>query len=83
MKKDYTTIRIKISHFTVGDYEAIRHLAIKHDVPDRASVRIDTNGTGTHIVFEWAALETTHKKVEPNGYRAKNNHIDEWRIYYK
>lgn len=81
MKKVYTNIRIKVDEFTVGDYEAIRHLAIKHDVPDRAGVRIDTTGLGTYISFEWTAeqpLDYKKKVQRPIPYPK-----DEWRIPYK
>jgi len=81
MKKAYTNIRIKVDKFTVGDYEAIRLLAIKHDVPDRASVHIDTTGLGTYISFEWAPevpLAYKEKVQRPNVYPK-----DEWRNYYK
>jgi len=81
MKKAYTNIRIKVDNFTVGDYEAIRLLAIKHDAPDRASVRIDTTGLGTYISFEWAVeqpLDYKEKVKRPIPYPK-----DEWRNVYK
>ena len=81
MKKEYTNIRIKVDKFTVGDYETIRHLAIKHDVPDRACVEIDISGLGTYLSFEWvpeAPLAYKEKVPRPIPYPK-----DAWRNYYK
>jgi hypothetical protein len=90
MKKEYTNIRIKVDKFTVGDYETIRHLAIKHDVPDRACVEIDISGLGTYISFEWRDESTLSdkEKIDLWGYKsvAKKPHVypkDQWRNYYK
>lgn len=85
MKKDYTTITIKVNGFTLEDVPSIRQLAFKHCVPERASVRIVTSGLGTHITFEWAEL-SDKETIEKYGYKhyvAQSGRTSDWRNHYK
>ncbi len=84
MTVEYTHIRIKLDNFKVGDYEKIRTLAIKHDVPNRASVRIESTGLGTYLTFEWRDEvkpdfdKEKYKQYKPKSSKVFDAIVDPW-----
>lgn len=53
MKTKFTTLMIKIDRVTVDSLLEVTGLAVKHRVPEKATVSIRTDATGTSVIFEW------------------------------
>ena len=70
MKTKYTTLMIRIDRVTVDSLLEVTGLAVKHRVPPQASVSIRTDGTGTHIIFEWVD-EPKLKPGDPSPWTQK------------
>lgn len=73
MKKKYTIVRIKVDKVTVADLRYLTDM-LYGQVPSHASVEIKTDGTGTHLTFEWADLsELTYDQQLKAKKETRNN----------
>lgn len=68
MKTKHTTLMIKIDRITVQNLLEVTTLAVKHRVPENASVSIRTDATGTNIIFEWVESDLVKKQHEKTNY---------------
>jgi hypothetical protein len=67
MQKKYTTVRIKVDKVTVADLRYLTDI-LYGQVPSHASVEIRTDGTGTHLNFEWADKSELDQKSKTVDY---------------